>query len=247
MEETIVKELKGYSGSKIYLMQNAEHLFIRKIGNVERNHERLNALFGKYNIPKIYSKNNQTLDMEYIHGLDMKNYLRTNSTANLIDFVVGTIRSFSLETIDKDYTEVYNSKLEWIKTVESLPFTKDELISKLPKVLPQSQYHGDLTLENIIKTDDEFYMIDAVTIEYDSWVFDIAKLRQDLECGWFLRKSNLMLDVKLKNIQDKILNCFPLANNNYLLILMLLRVLAHAPKGSFENKFILKEIKKLWK
>jgi hypothetical protein len=177
----------------------------------------------------------------------MKNYLRTNSTANLIDFVVGTIRSFSLETIDKDYTEVYNSKLEWIKTVESLPFTKDELISKLPKVLPQSQYHGDLTLENIIKTDDEFYMIDAVTIEYDSWVFDIAKLRQDLECRWFLRKSNLMLDVKLKNIQDKILDCFPLANNNYLLILMLLRVLAHAPKGSFENKFILKEIKKLWK
>jgi hypothetical protein len=56
-----------------------------------------------------------------------------------------------------------------------------------------------------------------------------------------------MLDVKLKNIQDKILDCFPIANNNYLLILMLLRVLAHAPKGSFENKFILKEIKKLWK
>jgi len=247
MEETIVKELKGYSGSKIYLMQNNEHLFIRKLGNVERNHERLTALFGNYNVPKIYKKENEILDMEYIHGLDMKNYLRTNNTVNLIEFIANIIRSFSLNGIDKDYTEVYNSKLKWIDDVDSLPFTRQELIDKLPKVLPQSEYHGDLTLENIIKTDDKFYMIDAVTIEYDSWVFDIAKLRQDLDCRWFLRESNLMLDVKLKNIQNKILELFPLANNDYLLILMLIRVLAHAPKESFENKFILKEINKLWK
>ena len=77
MEETIVKELKGYSGSRIYLMQNNEHLFIRKLGNVERNYERLTALFVDYNVPKIYNKENEILDMEYIHGLDMKNYLKS--------------------------------------------------------------------------------------------------------------------------------------------------------------------------
>jgi RIO-like serine/threonine protein kinase len=148
--------------------------------------------------------------------------------------------------VDKDYTEVYNKKLEWVDK-EDLPFTKDELIAKLPKILPQSQYHGDLTLENILHTSNEFYMIDAVTIEYDSYIFDIAKLRQDLECKWFLRDTNLMLDVKLSSIQKRILKEFPLANNDYILILMLLRVYLHTKPGDMERQFIVKEINRLWK
>jgi tRNA A-37 threonylcarbamoyl transferase component Bud32 len=247
--DKILKELKGYSGSKVYLMQNDCRLFIRKEGNVERNYERLRALYDLgYNVPLVYSKDGEVLDMEYIHGLDMKNYLKTNSTENLTHFIAETICKFAKWGIDKDYTQVYNKKLSWIDSVTDLPFTKDELISKLPKVLPQSEYHGDLTLENIIHCDDDkFYLIDAVTIEYDSWVFDLAKLRQDLECKWFLRKDNLMLDVKLKNIQDKLLRLCSLADNDYLLILMLLRVYLHAPKDSLEYKFIMREINRLWK
>ena len=230
-------------------MQSEEGLYIRKEGNVERNYERLKSLHELgYNVPCIYSKNGETLDMEYIHGLDMKNYLKSNSTENLNNFISNTICKFAKWGIDKDYTNVYNKKLEWIDSVNDLPFTKEELINKLPKILPQSVYHGDLTLENIIHSvDDKFYMIDAVTIEYDSWVFDLAKLRQDLECKWFLRKETLMLDVKLKDIQDKLLSLCPLAHNDYLLILMLLRVYLHAPKDSLEYKFIMKEINRLWK
>jgi tRNA A-37 threonylcarbamoyl transferase component Bud32 len=245
----ILKELHGYSGSKVYLLQIDNQLIIRKDGNVERNYERLGALYNLgYNVPFVYAKEGDILDMEYIHGLDMKSYLRTNSTENLIQFIGETICKFAKWGVAKDYTEVYNKKLSWMDSTNDLPFTKDELISKLPKELPQSEYHGDLTLENIIHgVDDKFYLIDAVTIEYDSWVFDLAKLRQDLECKWFLRKDNLMLDVKLKNIQDRLLKLCPLANNDYLLILMLLRVYLHAPKDSLEYNFIMKEINRLWK
>lgn len=229
-------------------MQNDSHLFIRKIGNVERNYERLTALETVCNVPKIYQKSGEILDMEYIHGLDMKNYLRTNTTELLSFFITQTINKFACSSIDKDYTQVYNTKLEWVDSATDLPFSKNELIAKLPKVLPQSVYHGDLTLENIIHgVNDNFYLIDAVTIEYDSWVFDLAKLRQDLECKWFLRKDNLMLDVKLENIQKTLMESFPLAKNDYLLILMLLRVYLHAPKQSLEHKFIIKEINRLWK
>lgn len=247
--DKIVKELHGYSGSKVCLLQSDDRLYIRKNGNVERNYERLKALYDLgYNVPQIYSKNGEVLDMEYIHGLDMKTYLKSNSTENLTQFIAQTITKFAKWGVDKDYTNVYNKKLAWMDSVTDLPFTKDELISKLPKHLPQSEYHGDLTLENIIHgVDDKFYLIDAVTIEYDSWVFDLAKLRQDLECKWFLRKENLMLDVKLKDIQDKLLRLCPLANNDYLLILMLLRVYLHAPKDSLEYNFIMKEITRLWK
>jgi aminoglycoside phosphotransferase family enzyme len=137
--------------------------------------------------------------------------------------------------------------LQFIDSATDLPFTKDELIARLPKKLPCSNYHGDLTLENILHTNDSFYMIDAVTIEYDSYIFDIAKLRQDLECKWFLRDSKMMLDVKLQNLQDRILSRFSGADNDYLLILMLLRVYLHTKPGDSEREFILKEVNRLWK
>ena len=240
--------MKGFSGSKIYLMEDINRLFVRKIGNVERNYERLDFLSKKcYNVPQIYDYDGECLDMEYIHGLDIKTYLQTSGIEKLRDFIFELFESFAENTINKDYTEVYNQKLKWIDGRKDLPFTKVELIANLPKSLPSTIYHGDLTLENIIFSNDKFYMIDAAYIEYDSFIFDIAKMRQDLECKWFLRNDNLKIDVKLQNLQNEILNRFPLANNDYLLILMLLRVLLHAKENTSNYKFLHKEIHRLWK
>lgn len=245
--EKLVKTLKGHSGSIVTLIQNENGMLVRKIDNVDRNYERLMALLGYVDVPKIYHYDGNRLDMEYIHGTDMRNYLLNNPVKDLNDFLVNAITLFSNNSVDKDYTPVYNDMLSWIED-GMFPFTKDELIDKLPKVLPQSVYHGDMTLENIIySTGNRFFFIDAVTLRYDSWVFDIAKLRQDLECKWFLRRDPVMLDVKLMNIQDHLLKKFPLANDDYLLILMLLRVYLHCDKDSIEYDFVMREIKRLWK
>ena len=245
--EKHLKTLKGHSGSIVTLMQSEEHIFVRKVENVDRNYERLTALLGYVDVPKIYHYDGNILDMEYIHGTDMKNYLLNNPVKDLKDFLINTLEMFASKGVDKDYTNVYNEMLSWIEP-GMFPFTKEELIEKLPKVLPKSVYHGDMTLENIIQdTSGRFYFIDAVTLRYDSWVFDIAKLRQDLECKWFLRRDPVMLDVKLLNIQEQILKQFPIADNDYLLILMLLRVYLHCEKDSLEYDFIVREIKRLWK
>ena len=90
-------------------------------------------------------------------------------------------------------------------------------------------------------------MIDPVTIEYDSYIFDIAKMRQDLECKWFLRNSDIKLDTKLQQIQDRLKEEYPQAFDDSLLILMLLRVYLHTTKGDSNYNFIMKEIKRLWK
>jgi len=138
--------------------------------------------------------------------------------------------------------------LDFVDSCDDLPFKKQELIDKLPKELPRTNYHGDFTLENIIYDEREgFVLIDPVTIEYDSYIFDLAKLRQDLECKWFLRETNLRLDVKLQNLQEKIFASFPQTKDDYLLILMLLRVYRHTEKNDSNRKFILKEINRLWK
>ncbi len=244
----ILKELKGHSGSEVTLMENDSGLWVRKFKNVDRNYERLSALYKSgYPVPEIYTYLNQTLEMEYIHGLDMKNYLLHNTSTKLQQFLLDILDRFSKNSIIKDYTKTYYQKLAWLDSHEGLPFTKEQLIERLPKNIPQSMYHGDLTLENIIYTDPGFHMIDAVTVEYDSWVFDVAKLRQDLECKWFLRHSDAKLDFKLQNIQDTLRECYPEAFNDNVLILMLLRVYLHTKEGDFEREFILREINRLWK
>ena len=90
-------------------------------------------------------------------------------------------------------------------------------------------------------------MIDAVTVEYDSYIFDIAKMRQDLECKWFLRGTNVRLETKLQTIQETLRDLYPKAFNNSLLILMLLRVYLRTKKNDNNYKFIMKEIHRLWK
>ena len=247
-DEYTIKELKGFSGSKIYLMKNYNGLFIRKMDNVDRNYIKLNELSQLFNVPKIYNYDNNILDMEYIHGLDMKSYLAVRDTKRLTDFLIDTLSKFSDDVQMNDYTNVYMDKLKYIKLPSDMLFTKEQLLEKLPKRLPRSKYFGDLTLENIIYGEDgQFYFIDGMTSEYDSYIFDIAKLRQDLECKWFLRNTNLLLDVKVENIQDKLLEKFELANNNYLLILMLLRVYRYTKPFSKEEALLIKEMNRLWK
>lgn len=244
--EKLIKKLTGHSGSTVALMQS-DIMFVRKIENVQRNYERLSALVGYVDVPKIYHYDGTIMDMEYIHGTDMRNYLLNNPIKDLTEFLINTINMFASKSVDKDYTNVYNEMLSWIEP-GLFPFTKEQLIDRLPKVLPKSVYHGDMTLENIIhSTSNRFYFIDAVTLKYDSWIFDVAKLRQDLECKWFLRRNPAMLDMKLLNIQEQILKKFPIARNDDLLILMLLRVYLHCEKDSLEYNFIMKEINRLWK
>jgi RIO-like serine/threonine protein kinase len=245
----IIQQLKGHSGSEIYLKEypGGSH-YVEKIGNTDRNVERMTALYQLgYRVPKIYHSEKDYLLMEYIHGLDMKNYLLHNSLQHLYNFISGTIDDFSNDSVMVDYTEIYHKKLSWLDDCKEMPFTKKELIDKLPKLLPRSTYHGDFTLENILYTNPGFCMIDPVTIEYDSYVFDIAKLRQDLECKWFLRNTNIKLDTKLEILNSKLKHEYEQYINDYLLILMLLRVYLHTKPGDSNHLFIMKEIYRLWK
>lgn len=247
MAAAVIKELHGFSGNQILLMQKHGRLFVRKIGNISRNVERMQALAENYPLPELYTVSKNMIDMEYLHGLDVKSYLKINNYDKLLEFLLCVLRKLSENSVDKDYTNTYLKKMQEVQFDEFV-FTPDQLLQRLPKILPSSDYHGDLTLENIIFTQDRgFFLIDCATIEYDSYVFDIAKLRQDLEMGWFLRKDQVMLDVKIKHIQQKILATYPVADNNYLLILMLLRVYRHSKPGTAERHFLLEGINSLWK
>mgnify|MGYP003349686537 CR=1 FL=1 len=135
----ILKELSGHSGSQIYLMQDDQKLFVRKINNVERNYERMLVLSGRYRIPTIYKYDGTTLDMEYIRGLDMKNYLIHNGSNLIFKFLCDIIDKFSDDFTEfKDYNQTYKNKLSWMTGNEGFNFTADQLIRSLPRKLPKS-------------------------------------------------------------------------------------------------------------
>ena len=242
----VIKELKGHSGSTILLMQD-QQVFIRKIGNVTRNLERylhLNEL--GLTTPKILNIDNDSYDMEYVPNLDIKNFLSKNQTHSFAEFLKNTIHTLSKNSYQKDYTDIIEKKLAPVDFT-GLIFTKDELIDRAPKILPCSAYHGDLTLENILYDvhNAKFVLIDPLTSEYDSYVFDLAKLRQDIICKWFIRNDNIYIDPKLKNLSTELEKEFEHYSNPYTLILMLLRVLPYV-QGN-DKEFIIKEANKLWK
>lgn len=248
--DVIIKEFSGFSGSKVFLIKNFNDFFIRKINNVERNYQKMTILKeAGFLVPNVIYKHDDTLNMEYISGIDIKTFLRTNDTRILTDFIITSIKRFKdMGSVEKDYTDIYYEQLSWLKDDNALPFNVEQLVMRLPKILPSSLCHGDFTLENIIYKDPVFYMIDPSTGSYDSWVFDLAKLRQDLDARWFVRnKTDHGLEIELNFIKEALKTEFPEAFDDYLYILMLLRVYKYSQHDSDEHAFLLKEIKRLWK
>ena len=244
--EKLIKDLHGHSNSRIMLISDGKNHFVRKMFNVDRNLERMQALSTIIKMPKIIDSSTDCIDMEYIKGLDICNFLLYNKPDKLIEFIIDTLDKFSDDSIIKDYTEIYYDKLSQID-FQYFPFTLEELLNRLPKEVPQSLYHGDFTLDNIIYKEDEdtFYMIDPLTSEYDSYVFDIAKLNQDLICGWFNRNIKVNLGTKMKIIHEAISYKYDCAKYNIFTIIMLLRVFPYC-RTKHDQSFIINNVRSLW-
>lgn len=241
----IVTNLKGNSKSNILLISEEGENFVRKQGDIIRNLERYSSLDLPF--PKLLRVSDTYYDIEYIKNLNVASYLTNNSPSLLLSFLDHVLSYLSKYTTDKDYTEVYSSKLDTID-LSLFPFTKNELIYKLPKNLPSSRYFGDLTFDNILfdTTKNSFILIDGLTSEFDSFVFDLHKLKQDVLCKWFIRKEKKtnFLDHKLFIIHNHLCK-YNFYTNNYLTILMLLRVYPYC-KDEQDRQFITNEVNKLW-
>jgi len=243
----IITKFKGYSGSRVELVAENNKVFVRKTGNTQRNYSRLTALSSKgYPVCKVLNYVDDTIDLEYVHGLDMLNYLQQNDPRNLLAFLIDLISSFGKNFLVKDYAQTYDQKLNR-EDFAALPFTKIDLLSRLPQFLHASDYHGDLTLENIIYSEKRgFVLIDAVDIEYDSYQFDLAKLAQDVIGKWFLRDKNINLDYKLLMIERGLTSKFGEIQPE-LIISQLFRVYRHTGQDIVTKKFLENRMRLLWK
>lgn len=243
----IITRFTGYSGSRVELVKENDLVFVRKTGNVSRNLERLTEL-KKHGLPvtSVLKSYNDIIEIEYVHGVDMVNYLQRNRVDELAEFLVSVINILRAQTSTQDYTQVYLDKFNDINW-QDFDFSQQDLLDRLPKLLPKSLYYGDLTLENIIYSQERgFVLIDAATIEYDSYIFDLAKLNQDLVAKWFIRFKNINLDYKLQSIGRILTDNFGNIDPS-LIISQLLRVYRHADRDPQIKLFLKERIGELWK
>lgn len=246
----VIKHLCGYSGSQVLLIREGDTTFVRKFGQNARNLERLDALetLG-IALPRILERSDDHYDMEYIRHTDMVGWLSHNAIDGFVRWMSDLISMLDATSVPKDYLLIYRERLSspaLADFIPSLPFSPMDLIDRLPRHLPSGQYHGDLTMDNCLHgVDGKFYLIDPLTSDYDGWVFDMAKLMQDLECGWFIRNRNVMLKGKLWAIKSMLVAEHPVIDNRFLLILMLLRILPYA-KSDEDKRFLISEITRLW-
>jgi hypothetical protein len=187
--------------------------------------------------------------MEYIDGPKPYEAIVDNRSADRFVKAVSrsltTLRTQWVTDPHKDYTSVYESRLE---TVTWLPCPLGELIDRLPRVLPGTQYHGDLTLDNIIWDVDrrQYCFLDALDSDFDSWVFDIARLGMDLRCGWSVHRGAPGIE---KFLLERVHKAFSTFSNYYfnrnLIIINLLRIWPYA--SEVDREWLAARMEELWR
>lgn len=250
-----IKDFKGHSGCKVQLFNKDGKYFISKSGSTKLRQaaELLISLKKKgFNTPEIYYISDNEVHMEYINGVDMRTFI-FNATSfeidkliKFIDFYIQSTLTFDKKTISSEVVKKLKD-IEYSTNLEQLSFSISELIEKIPSSGIAGLVHGDFTLDNILFFNNEFYLIDANPTDINIVEFDANKIRQDLECLWFVRDQKNKLEYKIvcDRINEHLKNKWEFMNNNYILIFMLMRILPYC-KDEHTKSFLILEINKLW-
>jgi|TARA_B100001093_G_C26750703_1_gene980979 tRNA A-37 threonylcarbamoyl transferase component Bud32 len=251
----LIKKLKGNSGALVELVEINSNFYIKKTNGtkLKKSAEILQELKSQnFNTPDIISCSNKCLIMEYINGVDMQSFLENadnNKIFKIIDFINSYIKIKRTNKKKNFSNEIYNKINSLKKKINQkyLVFSLDQLYKKLPKICIDTSIHGDLTLDNIILKDDKFYLIDANPTDITALEYDVIKIRQDLDCLWFVRdfKNKNNFKIICDTISLKLKKNWSFFKNDYILIFMLLRIFPYT-KDISTQKFLLKNMNNLW-
>jgi hypothetical protein len=233
----------GRSGSDVVLatIDNQLGVLKTKIQHIDQMLHLHNQLpFAK---PKIYWSTADTVFMEYIPGISIKQYLKVADTAaldKLVEYICSYFDYCIAASNPKDYRLLLADKLADSSYILDY--------NRFNTVLPSSLIHGDFTFDNLLYHNDQFYMIDLHPTEFNSVYFDANKLRQDLTSGWFIRDEHNTLTWQMgcNYVYRQLDRKYPNLFNDELYKFMLLRVLPYC-NNALDRNFISAEIDKLCK
>jgi hypothetical protein len=251
-----VEKLKGHSGCDLLLYSAKNKKFVRKISPNKKYNERLFEQCIKQSMwkndisiaPEVietgYKNGLFYFDMEYVLGSTLSSLLTENQLDidEFVDFAVSHFKlQFENKSASNDVTNAYSNKIDELSflkhkfpAVKNLDHAFDLLKSNFiaPKYI--TIVHGDLTLENLIKTNDnKICMIDFLD-DYSNGIYtDISKIFQDIQGGWSFFNRNKYeppisqsnLSVRLLVMKKKIISEIRKIDNNERLIETILYIL----------------------
>ncbi len=223
--------LKGHSGCKIYLnIPSKGKPFVRKISKDIQYNERLRNQCNRQReyksnyayVPQVLEEgkinNLYYFDMEYIRGINMT-FLLSSCSINTLDNIAKLLINIVNENKNKE--QYYNTNVSDIvdkklrKMSHTLSVFKDnKIIKSVFNMLSDNNWskivcsrsHGDLTLENIIYSNDgKFYLIDFLDTFIETWIGDVSKIYQDLLVGWSFRNEIIKTKPTSENIKVRVL------------------------------------------
>ena len=159
-------------------------------------------------------KKNKFIVMKYIEGLS-GSLIPQNIGLREVKLLKEFFRNYFINIIKLNKWEKFNKKIFSNKIKEVKRNIKNEELIKLFKIYeknlvkklnyikfyPSGICRGDLTLSNIIISNNKIYLIDFLKTYNDSVLIDLAKVFQEFILGWSSRylSNNLMLRSKIIN------------------------------------------------
>lgn len=241
----LIQQLKGHSGAEVSLVQE-DHTYKVVKTNFSKAIESafiLNHL--PFPTPEIYHVEYNKLVMEYIQGQDMRSFLEHGSYSEvnkLIDFICDYFDYCLYESVEYNFNNEITEKVETLSK-----YIAPEKITPSNSIFPKSMIHGDFTLENILFSNNKFYIIDANPTNLNSVYFDGNKLRQDIDGLWFLRNTTNKLNISINcgKISKTLKSKYEFMNDDSLYRFMIGRILPYC-KEQYTFNFITKEIERTW-
>lgn len=252
-----IQEMSGHSGCRVLLCRDGRQSFIRKKSSSPAYNERLKKQWVKQKLfsadavktPEVleagYEDGLFYFDMEYVSARTMAEYVDRLEIDDILAFLDLLFHNLPLErgTPDPAARELFAHKISAL--ADSLPDTEEIVLKAVQRLrdfdfsrVPRSWCCGDLTLENILVTENKhIYLIDFLDSFYNSWMIDVAKLFQDLEFQWSFRKlpKNIHRELKLliarevllKKVLDKTRSVHVLCTIYHIVLLNTLRILPY--------------------
>lgn len=269
-------KLIGHSGCKLEINEENGNLFVIKTSkNIDYNNrlkeqceKQKNFKHKFFNTPNIlksgFNKDGLfSFSMEYINGLTVSEYFRSIEIGNIDDLVknfFGIIPDHY--SFDNSAKKTFLSKLEELEN--KININDNDFLDVFLKLKEYNwsycvsgDCHGDMTLENIILSGNKLYLIDFLDSFYDSWMIDIAKILQDVECKWSYRfdvNTDQNLEIRLLIFKQSLINKILLLkdgdkilNTIYCMLLVnLLRIIPYT-NDLYTNKYLKEQINKIFK
>ena len=214
-EHSIVKAvLRGHSGAEVTIHQEGHLTFVRKLAIRPETNDRLSQQCDKQDrfaaagvsAAKVLGSGHLDgrffFDMEYLPGISVASDISTNQhcTIETITDLIGGWTARMLNTVDGNLdAHIIPRKLDSIlRNCQANDVLEDVyphlalVIAELQKrpwpILPNSDCHGDFTLENmIVGTDQHIHLIDFDVPDIPSLWMDLGKLYQDVLGFWCIR------------------------------------------------------------